>query len=177
MNIDNMRGIWRLRQIQKYLFNKSLLFPKLVTCNICNWKGRRFLDDGWLKKIECPKCNLSERHRLLLYSLKDFLLLNKKILHFAPETFLSSHLNNQSNYFTADLQRGDVNLNLDISNMDSIQNDEYDLIIASDVLEHVYSDQKAIEEIYRLSASPSTGNKYPSSPPSGNSIVSPWPAK
>ena len=79
MNINNIRGIWRLKQIQKYLFNKSLLFPKLVTCNICNWSGRRFLDNNWLKKIRCPKCHLTERHRLLLYSLIKFSFVNKKI--------------------------------------------------------------------------------------------------
>lgn len=34
--------------------------------------------------------------------------------------------------------------------MISIKNGEYDLVIASDVLEHVFDDQKAIEEIYRI---------------------------
>ena len=151
MNINNIRGIWRLKQIQKYFFNKSLLFPKLRTCNICNWSGRRFLDDNWLKKIRCPKCKLSERHRLLLFSLQNFSFIDKKILHFGPEHFLISHFNyNQTNYFTADLKRDDVDLNLDISNMNSIQNEEYDLIIASDILEHVLDDQKAIKEMYRI---------------------------
>jgi SAM-dependent methyltransferase len=150
MNINNIRGIWRLKQIQRYLFNKSLLFPKLITCNICNWSGRRFLDNNWLKKIECPKCHLTERHRLLLYSLQKFSFVNKKILHFAPEPFLISHFINKSNYYTADLKRNDVDLNLDISNMNSINDGEYDLVIASDVLEHVFDDKKAIEEIYRI---------------------------
>ena len=151
MNINNIRGIWRLKNIQKYLFNKSLLYPKLIKCNVCNWSGRRFLDNNWLKKIMCPKCKLTERHRLLLFSLQNFTFIDKKILHFAPEPFLISHFNSkQTNYFTADLKRDDVDLNLDISNMISIKNGEYDLVIASDVLEHVFDDQKAIEEIYRI---------------------------
>ena len=151
MNINNIRGIWRLKNIQKYLFNKSLLYPKLIKCNVCNWSGRRFLDNNWLKKIMCPKCKLTERHRLLLFSLQNFTFIDKKILHFAPEPFLISHFNSkQTNYFTADLKRDDVDLNLDISNMNSINDGEYDLVIASDVLEHVFDDQKAIEEIYRI---------------------------
>ena len=43
-----------------------------------------------------------------------------------------------------------MDLNLDISKMNSINDAEYDLVIASDVLEHVFDVQKAIEEIYRI---------------------------
>ena len=150
MNINNIRGIWRIKKIIKYLFYKSLPFPKLVKCNICNWSGRRFLDNNWLEKIACPKCNSFERHRLLLFSLQNFSFEDKKILHFAPEPFFISHFKNKSTYLTADLKRDDVDLNLDISKMTSINDGEYDLVIASDVLEHVFDDQKAIEEIYRI---------------------------
>ena len=144
-----------LKQIYRFLFLKSLNYPKLVICNICKWSGRRFLDDYWLKRISCPNCHSDIRHRLLLFSLinKSLLtkeLLNKKVLHFAPESFLVPYFKRNSNYLTADYNRTDVDLNVDISNMNYIPDGQYDLIIASDVLEHVYDDMKAIFEIYRI---------------------------
>ena len=144
-----MRGIWRLKRIYKLLFFKLLPYPKIVKCNICNWSGRRFLDNSWLKKIKCPNCASDYRHRLLFESLNKIALFNKdlsdkKIIHFAPEEFFIPYFRNQSKYITADYNRTDVDLNLDISNMSEIADGVFDLVIASDVLEHVYDDRKAI---------------------------------
>ena len=155
MNINNMRGIWRLNRIYKLLFFKLLPYPKIVKCNICNWSGRRFLDDSWLKKIQCPNCASDYRHRLLFESLNKIALFNKdlsdkKIIHFAPEEFFIPCFRNRSKYITADYNRTDVDLNLDISNMSEIADGVFDLVIASDVLEHVYDDRKAIFEIHRI---------------------------
>ena len=52
--------------------------------------------------------------------------------------------------FKKKVSNRNVDINLDISKMDSINDCEYDLVIASDVLEHVFDDFKAIEEIYRI---------------------------
>jgi len=155
MNINNIRGVWRLKRILKFLYFKLLPYPKIVKCNICNWSGRRFLDNKWLKRIQCPNCTSDYRHRMLFESLKNMSLFNKdlsnkKIIHFAPEDFFVPFFQNKSLYVTADDERTDVDINLDISNMSSIDDNEFDLLIASDVLEHVYDDQKAISEIYRI---------------------------
>ena len=132
-----------------------LRYPKIVKCNICNWNGRRFIDDNWLKMVSCPNCYSGIRHRLLLFSIMDEPILinnikNKRILHFAPESFLIPYLNTSKNYVTADYYRKDVDINLDISNMNDISDCEYDMVIASDVLEHVYDDIKAIYELNRI---------------------------
>ena len=60
------------------------------------------------------------------------------------------YFQNKSQYVTADYDKTDVDLNLDISNMSTIADGEFDLLIASDVLEHVYDDKKAISEIHRI---------------------------
>ena len=60
------------------------------------------------------------------------------------------YFRNKSQYVTADYDKTDVDLNLDISNMSTIADGEFDLLIASDVLEHVYDDKKAISEIHRI---------------------------
>jgi len=143
------------KNIYRRVFYQLLKYPKLVYCNICKWSGRRFLDDNWLKRVSCPNCHSDIRHRLLLYSLTNYSMqtdgfVNKKILHFAPESFFQPIFSNYSNYVTADYAMKDVNINIDISDMNMISDSEFDIIIASDVLEHVYDDTKAIHEIYRI---------------------------
>ena len=155
MNINNIKGVWRLKRIYKLLNFKLLPYPPIVKCNICNWSGRRFLDNKWLKRIQCPNCTSDYRHRLLFESLKKINLFNKylsdkKIIHFAPEKFFVPYFRNKSQYVTADYDKTDVDLTLDISNMSTIADGEFDLLIASDVLEHVYDDKKAISEIHRI---------------------------
>ena len=151
MNFENIRGYWRLKQLKNSIFEKTLHIPKFVECNICNWQGRRFLDDFWHKKVMCPNCASDIRHRLLHMSLKSFKLKDKKILHFAPENCLKPFFYNLKEYITADLNNFEnLDLKIDISDMSEIPNDEFDIVIASDVLEHVYNDKKAIAEIYRI---------------------------
>ena len=155
MHINKVRGYCKIKKTLHSLNFKLLRFPPFVTCNICSWSGRRFLDDKWLTRIQCPNCKSGIRHRLLFESLRSISLFNqelsnKKILHFAPETFFITHFKNKSKYFTADYNRTDLDLILDISNMSTISDNEFDLVIAADVLEHVYDDEKAIIEIHRI---------------------------
>jgi len=147
--------IQQFKNLYRRVFYLFLKYPKYVYCNICNWSGRRFLDDNWLKRVSCPNCHSDIRHRLLFYLLINNSMLsngfnNKKILHFAPESFFKPYFSNHSNYVTADLQMNDVNINIDISDMKIISDSEFDIIIASDVLEHVYDDIKAVNELYRI---------------------------
>ena len=151
MDFNSIKGFWRIKKLIKYFYIKYLSYPKDVKCNLCKWSGRRFLDDSFHKKIICPVCNSDIRHRLLYFSLENITLYNKKILHFAPEYILQTILKEKSIYTTADIGNDkNVDLQIDISNMDKINNEEFDILIASDVLEHVYDDKRAIREIYRI---------------------------
>lgn len=91
------------------------------------------------------------RHRLLHFSLRKFDIKDKKILHFAPENCLEKIFEKVKHYKTADLINFEnIDFKIDISDMSMINDNEYDIVIASDVLEHVFNDQKAIKEINRI---------------------------
>ena len=151
MNFYNFKGYWRIKHLKNILFKKTLPFPKLVQCNICKWSGRKFLDDYWHKKVVCPACQSDVRHRLLHLSLRKIDIEGKKILHFAPESCLEQTFEKSKHYKTADLVNFEnLDFKIDISDMSIINDNTFDIVIASDVLEHVYNDQKAIKEINRI---------------------------
>lgn len=135
-----------------------LSFPKQVECNICGWQGKHFLRDDWHRNVKCPKCKSGVRHRLLFATISQIdkfsyknIVQGKRILHFAAEPMLRSWLKKYANtYITADFIREGFDRKLDISDMSSISNGEFDLLIACDVLEHVPNHIKAIQEIYRV---------------------------
>ena len=79
------------------------------------------------------------------------LLAGKTILHFAPERQLRERIRRTaSRHTTADCDRGDCDLRLDISAMQQVAGSSYDVLIACDVLEHVPADASAFREIHRV---------------------------
>ena len=152
MNLNKIRGFWRIKKLIKKFIVLFLSFPKNINCNICNWSGRRFIDDDWHEGIICPVCNSDVRHRLLYYSMNELISEpRKKVIHFAPEFNLKNILNSKFEYTSADIESDkQIDLSIDISDMYQIDDETFDILIASDVLEHVYNDQKALNEIYRV---------------------------
>lgn len=132
-----------------------------VTCNVCGWTGAHFTDDHWHPRTVCPNCGSQVRHRMLAAILDGLtntseiseaeLLHGKEILHFAPERQLRDRIKSVArHYVTADYDRGDCDLKLDMSSMPSVGDASFDTVIASDVLEHVPDDIAAMREIYRI---------------------------
>ena len=74
--------------------------------------------------------------------------------HFAPERCLEPLLRQRlgSGYRTADLERDDVELRLDVTDI-QLPDDSCDVIICSHVLEHVPDDRRAMQELHRILAS------------------------
>lgn len=132
--------------------------PKNTQCNVCSWEGRHFIDSYWHKKTNCPKCGSGIRQRLFISALQDIkncsfenTINNKNILHFAPEKSMSEIISPRaSKYTTADYLRKDCDLNIDMSNMTTIEDESFDVVIAFDVLEHVPNYYKALDEINRI---------------------------
>ena len=132
-------------------------FPVNVSCNLCNWKGRRLDSDIWHPFTVCWRCRSDVRHRLLMATLlahprlsQESLCRNKRILHFAPEQQLSHILRNSaSDYVTANI-RGPVDMRLDMTRMPEVADESFDLVVACDVLEHVSSDRAALKENLRI---------------------------
>lgn len=132
-----------------------------VQCNVCGWKGARFTDDGWHPGTVCPNCGSQVRHRLLVAALDGLtsepgwsetaLFSDTSLLHFAPERQLRDRLQRATaHYVTADFDRGDCDLRLDISRMPGVKDGSFNRIVACDVLEHVPDDRSALREIYRV---------------------------
>jgi SAM-dependent methyltransferase len=132
-----------------------------IQCNICRWEGRAFTGDHWHPGTVCPNCGSQVRHRLLTATLdglgdtpcltESALLLGKEILHFAPERQLRERIRTSSKrYVTADYERGDCDLKLDMSSMPSVIENSFDIVIACDVLEHVPDDLAAMRELHRI---------------------------
>ncbi len=148
-----------------FLIRASLLFKPLFDIF---FKGTKFTDPinnksysyffpyGYNKQRKnalCPGTFSLERHRLLWLYLKketDFFNSNNKILHFAPEQcfhkFFKSFF---KNYTSIDLNSPIVDIKADICNL-PFNDNIYDYILCNHVLEHIYDDEKAMKEIFRV---------------------------
>jgi predicted SAM-dependent methyltransferase len=128
-----------------------------VECPFCGWKGPSFLPNGLIvrKNSRCPKCDSLERHRLYYLYLKEVFPTNKKVkvLHFAPEKILTMLFRSFKNvdYLSADIAPGKAMVVADITQT-SFEDNAFDVIFCSHVLEHVPDDAKAMRELYRILA-------------------------
>jgi SAM-dependent methyltransferase len=76
---------------------------------------------------------------------------NRRVLHFAPERQLRERIRRTAaEYLTADFDRGDCEVRLDVSRMPEIADCSFDAILICDVLEHVPSDVEAMRELHRV---------------------------
>lgn len=132
-----------------------------VRCNICGHEDFAFLGSKWHKGIVCSNCGSSIRHRLFWAAVShnrkfDFKLSESRVIHFAPDNCIKERLKEKSGqYLTADLVTEgqyykDLDYNIDMTNMDQIQENEFDLLLAFDVLEHIPKHIDAIKETHRI---------------------------
>src|SRR3569623_1926520 len=153
--------------IKKQLLKASQIYYNIagnkVECNICHYKANRLSSSSWHLYSSCPNCYSTVRSRLLyaaLTYLDDFsekkLLEGKNVLHFSPEdTSRKLIYTKPKNYKTADYlfegyDYGNIDYNLDITDMKQIGDKSFDCVIACDVLEHVYNLKNGISEVYRV---------------------------
>jgi len=150
---------WRAARAKARLL--AALRGDAVECNVCGWRGRAFADDDWHPGTVCPSCGSQVRHRMLaaildgVPGLEEFsensLIAGRDVLHFAPERQLRERIRARAGrYVTADFDRGDCDLRLDLSAMPEVAEGSFDVLISCDVLEHVPSDARAFAEIFRV---------------------------
>lgn len=126
-------------------------------CPVCESNLRRFLPAGTPPRANarCPVCGSLERHRLdwVFFSTRTGLRdgLPKKMLHVAPEAFLSTRFRKIKNleYLSADISNPEAMVQMDITDIHYPDN-FFSVIYCSHVLEHIQDDRKALAELYRV---------------------------
>jgi SAM-dependent methyltransferase len=103
---------------------------------------------------KCPGCGASERHRhLWLYLQNRTELFSEplRVLHFAPEWIIQKKLRRSPNldYVSADLDPHSALVKMDITNI-TYPDESFDVVPCSHVLEHVWDDRKAMNELQRI---------------------------
>lgn len=132
-----------------------------VECNCCGSKYITFLPAGIKKRAnaQCIKCSSLERHRTLWMFLKEQNeIFNKpiKLLHVAPEKIYYDKFINipTIEYHPIDLMPDKYNYGIKTIEMDvtalTYQDNFFDVVICSHVLEHIPQDRKAMSEMFRV---------------------------
>ena len=145
-----------------------------VFCPFCNKSFRKFLPGGFdypvlyenhvigsgyrLNEV-CPRCYSLDRHRLIYLFLKNKTNISSaplKLFHVAPEGCLRSYISgfpnidytdgvkNKEGYYYSTLTKL-----IDITDL-SFDDNTFDAIICSHVLEHIQNDKKALSELFRI---------------------------
>ncbi len=129
-------------------------------CPVCGCRRRKFLPYGYVTSREnalCPRCLALERHRLIWLWLEqqtDVTTNPKPLLHIAPEValmrkFEKIYANAEGMYVTADLESPLAKMHFDVQQI-PLPDESFDIIICNHLLEHVESDRKALDELYRI---------------------------
>ena len=142
------------------------------TCNICGITYRQFVPDfpdaenmsaiennqvvaGYGENIFCPNCLSTARERLVIAFLKEQELNGKTILHLSPEKPIYTFLKSRANVITADLLPGFYKaIDKKVQEQDAtrlgFEDNNFDVVIANHVFEHIPDDGKAMREIFRV---------------------------
>jgi len=137
-------------------FRKFYFKGKNICCPCCGGQYKKFLPTGAIFRTSayCAGCGSLERHRLMFLYLKNktqFFTKHLKVLHIAPERFVQSVFLKMTNleYISIDLESPFAMIKMNIKNL-LFENNQFDVIICSHVLEHVDDDIKALKEMNRV---------------------------
>lgn len=177
MNNEQYRNLmWHLLYTESLLENVAdATAPEgYCECPVCKSKVRVFLPFGngfWSNAVgiglrpnaQCPNCKSLERHRALwlLMQQLDWYRKGMRVLHFAPELIFYQLFSSLKDidYWPVDLDPkrygGMVRKAVDITNI-TFDDNSFDLIMCTHVLEHIPDDKKAMAELYRV-LKPKTG--------------------
>lgn len=139
-----------------HLYRDILLArPHRHTCNICGWRGRRFLT--YLHDhVLCPQCGSHVRHRLIaaaldLPEIRNLITFDEAtLLHISPEYCLGLVFRPRvRRYVRADFVTADCDLRQDATRIPLLAG-SIDILVSSDTLEHIPDDRAALAEFHRV---------------------------
>ena len=142
--------------VRYHLYRDVLLArPRRHSCNICGWRGRRFLTYRH-RFVMCPQCGSRIRHRLIAAAMQEdspaprVRIEGARILHISPEYCLGLIFGPRARqYVRADWATGDCDVRQDITRM-PFRDGAFDTLVVSDTLEHVVDDRRALDECRRV---------------------------
>ncbi len=162
-----------LMQVLKKYLTKTYLFFKFFgfkyKCPFCGGHFNTFYSAGFdfevikqLKivsagkrdNVRCPRCNSSDRERMIYLYLKDntdYFTKKCNVLHIAPEKNLQRVFKGIKNikHISVDLASPLADKKMDILNLQFSDN-YFDLVVCSHVLEHIMDDVTAMKELFRV---------------------------
>jgi SAM-dependent methyltransferase len=107
-----------------------------------------------IENFYCPICFSFDRERLYMFYLKrcHSFLPASSMLEFAPSPGFTrvAPIQFKINYKTCDLYMPGVDFELDIQDLSVLQENSFDFIICSHVLEHIPNDLKAMRNMFRI---------------------------
>ena len=134
---------------------KVFFYGKSCYCPVCNSDIRKYESFGHMAKCWCPVCTSMRWHRLGWIFLKKrtnlFDEMPKKMLHIAPEVSFEPRFKRIANldYVTGDLLEPNVMVKMDVTDI-PFDNNSFDVIFCSHVLEHIPNDRQALNEFFRV---------------------------
>lgn len=144
---------YRLKGLRAPLYRWRHRGDAAFECPICGYAGP-FMRKGARLHAKCPACGELERARLMhlvmeqWFARRDTATLD--CLHVAPEVTLGGRLRPRfRRYVTADLYRTDVDFRCDVQSL-PFADGEFDVLIASHVLEYPEDDRQALREMHRV---------------------------
>lgn len=168
-----------ISQNAKAYINLLLHWGLKYKCPFCGFHSKDLLptgiDNSAIQKYQiigagkrnasCPKCGSIDRDRLIFiylkYELDIFSKPQTRVLHIAPEIVIAKQFISHSftNYicgdFYAEGQHADYSKDfvrhMDVQDLPFADN-SFDLIICNHVLEHVFDEKKAMQELFRVLA-------------------------
>ena len=136
----------------------------LRECNCCGAKLPFFAPFRGRLHAQCPKCYALERTRLVSYYFKNHTEVYTKeikLLHFGPETTFYNTFSQCDNidYYPVDIcENKRIRLIVDMCDI-PFEDNTFDYIFASHVMEHIPDDIQAMSELYRTVKPSSEGGK------------------
>lgn len=142
-----------LRQI--YWGSLSRLYAgNSVFCVCCDKPFQRFLTFKGMPEVLCPGCGTGYWHRAIWLYLKTRTNIFRDpltVLHIAPEYIFQKSLSQLSNlnYLSVALNSRFAMAKMDITDI-SYEDNRFDAILCSHVLEHIPDEQAALRELFRV---------------------------
>jgi len=122
-----------------------------VECPICERTFARFLPYAGREGAVCPGCGSGERHRLLWLWLCEEDRLRGNVLAFGPDDATDTRLRHLSRvrYTSCDIDATQAMVAADITAL-PFDDDTFDVVLCSHVLEHVEDERGALSELQRV---------------------------